>query len=780
MIDYYLLYLLILHRLHTGFSRRRSFSRHRSHSKRRRSLSRRSSSLRRRRSISRNRRRRSVSRSPVFFSSKSRSPYTRGRLNGQPKSRSKSRSRSKSSRSFMSRPTHGGSGMYNMHTAYSRSRSKDRKLTKKRPNDNKKSTTKYRSTKKKVSGSKKVSSPFHSPSRRDYTPPVDRRRSSRSKSWNERASWNRSVSDVPNEAELSWTPPIAHAPENLTVILKNKDSKRKRDKKRKSEKKKTDSLQKKEKRKRTDKQNSPALPSKEVFASGDNILVSVSFNKDKPQQQQQQTTIVTLPPTKDQILSKKPADRDANAKRSRRNTRDAPRKHRKVDIKPVAIIDLDNSPFKEVTPSPRAVIILSDSDHESDKLNKNPSLNYSMTSNATESISNDKHHSSIDNRDTNLRVSSPPLSPTAESASFELPLGPKTPPEPSHLVKFSISTSTKTKIVRTVVNPLHDDNDDEEEDENGENKESNIDGVIASADKVQNSNAQSQQKVGPNTPPGPCSPCSPDVYDPFEPTKSPSQSPVDSLHDDADDAQTSATDEGKSTKPVDLSMALITSKASIDAASSLLSSTLGGEDIETDIPKDDSNVSPFKDKPNDDGFRDSAGSKSAGIHVFSNVLLTSAKNIQNQPSQLRASTLTITNLSTSVSSIAASKQSPMKYSSGSIISKLPLPKVAKPQRHNGNDDNMDIESPYSPGSSDYEDWFEPPQNSPPTGAHSSNKHTSRQTSKAAGAATSSSKVDIFDDLFGSASPINKNKATVKRRTSKHSSSIKGLYLFVVY
>lgn len=657
--------------------------------------------------------------------------------------------------------------MYHMHGAFSRSRSRDKKLKKKLAD---KKTSKYRSKKKSV-GSKRVS-PFQSPNRRFS--PVDRRRSSRSKSWNDAASWNRSASELGNEVE-SWTPPIAHAPGHLTVILKNnKDIKRKRDKKRKTDKRKTESLQKKEKRKRTDKQSSPAQPSKEVFASGDNILVSVSFNKDKPQPQQQ-TTIVTLPPTKEQILSKKPSERESNSRRSRRNPRDerSGRKHRKVDIKPVAIIDLDNSPFKEVTPSPRAVIVLSDSDHENDKLNKSTSLNYSLTSNATESISNDKHHSSNDNRETNIRVSSPPQSPTAESASFELPLGPKTPPEPSHLVKFSITSGLKTKIVRTVVNPLHDDNDDdEEEDESLENKESNIDNVIATGDKVQISNAQNQQKVGPNTPPGPCSP---DAYDPFEPTKSPSQSPH--THDKVDKPQTSDVDDNKLTKPVDLSMALITSKASIDAANSLLSSTLGGEDKATDIPNDESNVSPYKDKTNDDGFRESAPPKSSGIHVFSNVLLTPAKDgsrLQAQPSQSRSSALTITNLSTSVSTSSASKQSPLKYTSGSIISKLPLPKITKPQRHNGNDD-MDIESPYSPGSSDYEDWFEPPQNSPPGGSHPT-KHSSRQPSKTAGATTSTNKLDIFDDLFGSTSPVGKVKPAAKRRPSKHSSSIKGLYL----
>lgn len=672
-----------------------------------------------------------------------------------------------------------------MHEAFSRSRSRDKKTTKKKVVDkrmDKKIAAKGRSK-------KKARSPIHSPMQRGggYTP-LQRRRSSRSrsKSWNEAASWNRSLSDVPNDANTSWTPPIAHVPENLTVILKNKDSKRnKRDKKRKVEKRKTDTLQKKEKRKRTDKQSSPSLPSKEVFASGDNILVSVSFNKDKPSQPPQQTTIVTLPPTKEQILGKKTSDRDGNSKRSRRTARDAPRKHRKVNIKPVAIIDLDNSPFKEVTPSPRAVIILSDSDHENDKSAKSASHTYSMASNASETTSNDKHHSSIENRETNIRVSSPPQSPTAECAEFELPLGPKTPPEPSHLVKFSISSGTKMKIVRTVVNPLHDDNDDDDEDDNVDedddeqvinsaNKESNIENANQNADKVQISSTQSQPKVGPNTPPGPCSP---DVYDPFEPTKSPSQSPSDSTRDNADEPPTSTIDDSnKSTKVVDLSMALINSKASIDAANTLLSNTLGGEDMETDTPNDEPNVSPYKDKPIDDGFRESAAPKSSGIHVFSNVLLTPAKDssrIQTQPSQSRTSTLTITNLSTSVSTMSATKQSPMKFATGSIISKLPLPKITKPQRHNGNDDNMDIESPYSPGSSDYEDWFEPPQNSPPTGASHSKHTSSRQPNKSSGAATSAGKGDnIFDDLFGSSSPP-KMKNASKRRPSKHSSSIKG-------
>lgn len=257
---------------------------------------------------------------------------------------------------------------------------------------------------KKTSGSRKVST-FHSSSHRDLSP-AEHRRSSRSRSWNHRASWNRNVCDVPNEGDSSWPPLIAHVPESKTAILKNKDSKRKREKKRK-----TESLQKKQKRKRIDKQSSSALPSEQVFACGVDILGSVSFSKDKPQPPQQKM-IDAVPPTKDQIFSKKTSERDGS-KHSRRNTREAPRKQRRVVIKPVAITDLDNSPSKKVRPSPTAVIILSDSDHENDKSQKTPSHSHSMASNATESISHDKPHSSIVYRESNIKVLSPPLSSTA-------------------------------------------------------------------------------------------------------------------------------------------------------------------------------------------------------------------------------------------------------------------------------------------------------------------------------------------------------------------------------
>nr|XP_034829405.1 PHD and RING finger domain-containing protein 1-like [Maniola hyperantus] len=84
-------------------------------------------------------------------------------------------------------------------------------------------------------------------------------------------------------------------------------------------------------------------PSKEVFTSGDNILVSVSFKEQERSEE-----------------GARRRRRDSRRERRRRRRRlaaapdDAP--------KPVAIIDLERSPFRELTPSPKNVIVLSDSE----------------------------------------------------------------------------------------------------------------------------------------------------------------------------------------------------------------------------------------------------------------------------------------------------------------------------------------------------------------------------------------------------------------------------------
>ncbi|XP_063362832.1 PHD and RING finger domain-containing protein 1-like [Cydia amplana] len=186
-------------------------------------------------------------------------------------------------------------------------------------------------------------------------------------------------------------------------------------------------------------------PSKEVFTSGDNILVSVSFAE------QQKTA--------------GPAER-----RKHREARREKRKRRRIapaedTAKPVAIIDLERSPFRELTPSPKNVIVLSDSDHGE----KEPAVQKEPE-------------------------------PAPAAPAFVLgAVGPKTPPEPAAQpapapVKFSLAA--KPGAAPRAANPLREDEEP----------------------------APAEVENGPNTPPEP--PDSPDAYDPFEPTRSASASPA--------------------------------------------------------------------------------------------------------------------------------------------------------------------------------------------------------------------------------------------------------------
>lgn len=571
---------------------------------------------------------------------------------------------------------------------------------------------------------------------------------SRSKSWNANArdrSWTRSPtpptnrqSDIPDE---SWTPPIGPN-ENLRVTLANSDKKRRRDKKKRTDKRRTE--QRKEKRRQRPEAQHVAnsnRPSKEVFASGDNILVSVSFNnKEKEMGTQQQTTIVTLPPSKDQIQTKKQTERN------KRGNKDPSRKRKKLNVKPVAIIDLDNSPFKEMTPSPRAVIILSDSDHERDtnKENINQQRGNMVNVDAPSQAINDR----IERDDHVVEVvNSPPASPTMEDESFELlSMGPKTPPEP-RLIKFALP---KAKV-RTVVNPLHDANDDQNDTETPE--------PVASGtqETTQNQQNQQQNKVGPNTP-SDTGPYSPDVYDPFEPTKSPSPPPSQmnesALQLEAPRSAESTTNIIDSSKRTDKS--LFNSKPTLET--------------DTDAT-DKENVTeisllspPRKDKTNTE---DISVQKSSHVHVFSNVLLAPAKeNIVRAPAQTQRS-LTLFPLPTispnKPSHSQTTKQSPMKFGP-SLLSRLPLPPITKAAtkstRHNGNDD-VEGDSPYSPQSSDYDDLFDPP--SPAAG--NANK---KSGGRAAGG---------FDDLFGTLSPPHKSGKSSGKSSKRHhkKGSIKGMY-----
>lgn len=117
--------------------------------------------------------------------------------------------------------------------------------------------------------------------------------------------------------------------------------------------------QKKSKKKKNEKTSkhqrntipAPTTNTKEIFTSGENILVSVNFNN-----RQMNERVPTTPP-----IHRRTPNKDLNLEP--KEVVDITTKKKLDSVVPVAIIDLDQSPFKIVTPE-HNVIELSDSDNE--------------------------------------------------------------------------------------------------------------------------------------------------------------------------------------------------------------------------------------------------------------------------------------------------------------------------------------------------------------------------------------------------------------------------------
>lgn len=522
------------------------------------------------------------------------------------------------------------------------------------------------------------------------------------------------------------------------------------------------------------------MPSKEVFASGNNILVSVSFNKDANSNAlagtaQQQTVAVTLPSTRDEFLIGRRTSIDRLTNNSSKKSK---RKRKKLDAKPVAIIDLERSPF-QVHQEPADIIVLTDSeDANENQLLMRRERRRSSVASATD-------HQLM--RENGQREKTPTADlETIMETSYEnltQTTGPKTPPEP-HLVKFNLPAKKQHKVRN---NPLHDDADDihsADEMETACSMRNPIDGDPQQSHV--NDGLISAQKIGPNTPPE-SGPCSPDAYDPFEPTKSPSLSPrsptptptqslepmslqtstgsgcpgdkMDSLsssqkhssHSDelADINASTSNLSGASNvtsqtnvnviNPVDQIMALMSKPSSsiqqelanksCDATSTQY---LNSTTMSTSLA-----VSCADDKPTD-----SANT----ITVLSNVLLSSSTVvsasqhipvISSPPTTLARKLTTLPKTGGSVAS-SSSGIGNMATGSGTLRNGNTAGAAGGA---GGLDDsfNMDIESPYSPGSADYEDLFEPPPDGNAVGG--------MRRSKGSG------KTEMFDNLFGSSSPV---------------------------
>lgn len=585
--------------------------------------------------------------------------------------------------------------------------------------------------------------------------------------------------DYPPDKNVSWTPPMQSPLLGLfrsgdvrSVSRSSRKDKNKRGKKKKKGEKRRDGRKDKKRKRRTETPE-PA-PSKEVFASGNNILVSVSFNKETTlSQQHAQQTIVTLPQNREDLMSlnrRTSVDRATIGSNATKRRKD---KRKKIDTKPVAIIDLERSPF-QVEQEPTDVIVLTDSEEANERDQQREHRRDRHRSESSCPRDTDAENTSHRNQRSGGASggqrgdkSTPERLDTIHEESYDLTqTGPKTPPEPP-LVKFNLQAKKQSKVR----NPLHEDEDDmasdgeldeRQQQQLQENHRSDMDTM----------HAQSSQKIGPNTPPE-SGPCSPDAYDPFEPTKSPSISPRSPTPPPSqmDVSQNSICGEsngdliatqkhieneqqqqrreqipglggnvaqGASINPVDLVMALINSKSV---------SNNNNQDL-TNKSNDSQHLNS-----NDDSFRDKGNDEGNSITVLSNLLISSG-NMQHIPS-----------ISSPTPPSAMSKKLPalpkiggsVGGSSSSGVNMRNGGTVAGTSNNADDSFNMnDIESPYSPGSAEYDDLFEPPPE-----ASGGNKRRSKRGKPA----------EVFDNLFGSSSPVGNVRLPSYTPSKKHKGGV---------
>lgn len=553
-----------------------------------------------------------------------------------------------------------------------------------------------------------------------------------------------------------WTPPLHDQgpvqPQNLTVILTNNEAtKKKKDKKKKAEKKNREEMRKRKRIERT------PPPSKEVFASGDNILVSVSFNKTGDETSTREVLGVKR---KRDSMEKKKKDKTRDKRKRGLSPKVKKKKNKTIlNIKPVAIIDLDKSPFKELTPSPKDIIVLSDSD------------NCEKVDEAMEQALQEQ----LVAMQAECQQDSAPQSPTN---TYLNSTGPKTPPEPQ--IKFLLSS--KHSQIRAISNPLHDPSEEQE--------------VELDPQEELESRLTDGSHKGPNTPPEPPNspPSSPDAYDPFEPTKSRSPSPEpEIINQSGSDKQDSSKLDDMTADSLEISKITEEKRSpgrektpeinkTPDITTEIENNSESGEKSTNKSPQErigvvinqqiqQANVFPVV-KPI---VVTSVFSSTSVTVITSTPTLTNSSlprtNLFNTPTLANASRITQTAVPQRIILPTSSKSSPAKMSpakppikstpikpmtSKTMISKLPIPnvkpitpirKTVKPNRNqNGNDVidvDLDFESPYSPGSSDYEDLFEPPVD---TSSNRQNRSAQKNTKSPV------KNANTFDNLFGT-SPV---------------------------
>lgn len=548
----------------------------------------------------------------------------------------------------------------------------------------------------------------------------------------------------------SWTPPPPTRPKtngtNLTVILTNEEALAKQAKERE---------RKRKEARRRERARHKHRPSKEVFTSGDNILVSVSFNdKNLNKENQQAAGQAEVSAAVAQKRMKDVAKKRAEAEKAKRKRLERLKKTRGEAPKPVVIIDLDRSPFRVLTPSPRAVIVLSDSDAEKEKERRDGA---SGAVNGQQSAS----EANASSGPSSTQRKSP-----AERHEDDM-FGPKTPPgfpsqpQPSQnkpqAPKFSMQVKSKMSNLRPV-NLLY---------EPGELDEGKT------PDRMDDAESSNYNMVGPNTPPEPApqSP-SPDVYDPFEPTKSPSPSP--SRRDNASIGRLSDLDDA----------VLPSSSGKVDGPDSGL-----GGDPKADSQHQDESMNgepepaPRGNKitilsnivisqPTNSGQGVVSGS---GVSAKQNITGGDDSDVIFDDFVSSSAPVPSNNVGYSTSSSNPIKSYSTAANNSSLISKLPLPPgAAGGQKFN--DFINPTDSPYSPGASDFDDLFEPGgelDSPPPPPTKQSYKPTKIPTKGAKKGVAAGGGGGSFDTLFGSSPVNNFGKRSAKKAGNKRRAKPKG-------
>ena len=594
-------------------------------------------------------------------------------------------------------------------------------------------------------------------------------------------SWSRSRSKTPPHvpqdaiASREWSPMlenVAVPPKNLTVILTNKEAIKKKKKERRKESKKG-----KDEKKRKGKRNRTPPPSKEVFASGDNILVSVCFNKDNENDQpgvpELPETIPLIPPLKRRRReslqadppkrSKKEKSKDKRSK-SPKPKKDKKKKSKAAEIaatkKPVAVIDLDQSPFREQTPSPRDVIVLSDDD--------------------------DKQIQQTTPDQCQPSQNSPPREQFVSQ-------GPKTPPEPQ--IKFSINKQTNN-LRPSMLNPLLDEEEEEEMDERVEEE----------LEMRAQEELELRLKIGPNTPPEPPTspPTSPDAYDPFDPTKSRSPTP------DASQEANSSDERRRSPRKHDSVDGNI---LDIEEENIQMPQERQSQEKQLEKPKIISMVTIKRASPQRDDANENDNNKDIAVSTGNlEPQQNQQQNVQNQSNPFAVMNPVLATVAAAVQRSGVFNTSNSNNSQRNLLQPNRIsPSNQQKQRsgdrsqastgftnagkqrgsksgqttktngQNGNDagtettDTVDMSSPYSPGSTLSDGMFDPPSptnynNSPgagtaggggtgPVSSSQTTKNSSSKTTKTA------EKKDAFDALFGAA-PVTKTATSKPSKTKK--------------